>query len=134
MAGESMAWRTEAMSEVTPVEVSSCTTHTALISCSATLRSRASIRSACTRRRQLRLLMIACQRHHKQFLSTFPVAWRCLCALASMMRSQVVIRFLGEVRAALRSRRIEETKLQPPSIEVGNSTPHLLPNSSTIAN
>ena len=49
----SMAWRTAAMSEVTPVEVSLCTTHTALIFFSVSLRSRASISSACTPRRQL---------------------------------------------------------------------------------
>ena len=49
----SMAWRTAAMSEVTPVEVSLCTTHTALIFFSVSWRSRASISSACTPRRQL---------------------------------------------------------------------------------
>ena len=49
----SMALRTEAMSEVTPVEVSLCTTHTALIFFSVSLRRRASISSACTPRRQL---------------------------------------------------------------------------------
>jgi len=48
----SMALRTEAMSEVTPVEVSLCTTHTAFILRSVSLRRRASIRSACTPRRQ----------------------------------------------------------------------------------
>ncbi len=49
----SIARRTAAMSEVTPVEVSLCTTHTALILLPVSWRSRASIMSACTPRRQL---------------------------------------------------------------------------------
>ena len=49
----SIARRTAAMSEVTPVDVSLCTTHTALMRCAASARRRCSIRSACTPRRQL---------------------------------------------------------------------------------
>src|SRR3546814_19998149 len=40
------------MLEVTPVEVSLCTTHTALIWCRVSARRRVSIKSACTPRRQ----------------------------------------------------------------------------------
>ncbi len=48
-----MARRTAAMSLVTPVEVSLCTTHTALMAWPASARKRCSISSACTPRRQL---------------------------------------------------------------------------------
>ena len=48
----SMARRTAAISDVTPVDVSLCTTHTALIRCCVSSRRRASIMSACTPRRQ----------------------------------------------------------------------------------
>src|SRR5471032_316334 len=44
----SIARRTAAMSDVTPVEVSLCTTQTALIVCCVSSRKRASIMSACT--------------------------------------------------------------------------------------
>ena len=47
-----MARRTAAMSEVTPVEVSLCTTHTALMRCAASAFRWRSITSACTPRRQ----------------------------------------------------------------------------------
>ena len=48
----SMALRTAGMSLVTPVEVSLCTTHTALMACWVSAFSRSSIMSACTPRRQ----------------------------------------------------------------------------------
>src|SRR6185369_792374 len=48
----SMALRTAMMLLVTPVEVSLCTTHTALMACPASAFSRSSIMSACTPRRQ----------------------------------------------------------------------------------
>ena len=48
----SIALRTATMLLVTPVEVSLCTTHTALIAWPLSALSRASIKSACTPRRQ----------------------------------------------------------------------------------
>ncbi len=48
----SMALRTAGMLLVTPVDVSLCTTHTALMACAVSAFSRASIMSACTPRRQ----------------------------------------------------------------------------------
>ena len=47
----SIARRTAAMSEITPVEVSLCTTQTARIACERSWRRRASIRSGCAGRR-----------------------------------------------------------------------------------